>query len=56
MSAIEVKWNVINKEGKAKIWLATTNHLKTGSHDDYKLVAEFSGEWKSKNRCKTIAI
>jgi len=38
--AIEVKWNVINKEGKAKIWLATTNHLKTGSHDDYKLVAE----------------
>ena len=55
--AIEVKWNVINKEarpparagtdgddrvgrGKAKIWLATTNHFKTGGKDDYKLMAE----------------
>ena len=38
--AIEVKWNVINKEGKAKIWLATTNNFKTGGKDDYKLMAE----------------
>ena len=55
--AIEVKWNVINKEarpparagtdgndrvglGKAKIWLATNNHFKTGGKDDYKLMAE----------------
>ena len=38
--AIEVKWNVINKEGNAKIWLATTNNFKTGGKDDYKLVAE----------------
>ena len=38
--AIEIKWNVINKEGKAKIWLATTNNFKTGGKDDYKLMAE----------------
>ncbi len=34
------KWNVINKEGKAKIWMATANNFKTGGHDDYKLIAE----------------
>lgn len=39
-NAIELKWKVVNKEGKAKIWLATTNHFKTGGHDDYKLVTE----------------
>jgi arylsulfatase A-like enzyme len=38
--AIEIKWHVINKEGRAKIWLATTNNFKTGGKDDYKLVAE----------------
>jgi predicted AlkP superfamily pyrophosphatase or phosphodiesterase len=37
---IEVKWNVISKEGKAKIWLATTNNFKTGGKDDYKLMTE----------------
>lgn len=37
---IDIKWNVINMEGKAKIWLATTNNFKKGSSDDYKLVAE----------------
>ena len=35
---IEVKWNVMNKEGKAKIWLATTNNFKTGGKDEYKLM------------------
>jgi hypothetical protein len=47
--AIEVKWNMINKEarpddrvgrGKAKIWLATTNNFKTGGKDNYKLMGE----------------
>lgn len=38
--AIELKWNVINKEGKAKIWLATTNDFKTGGKDVYSLVTE----------------
>ena len=37
---IEVKWNVISKEGTAKIWVATTNNFKTGGKDDYKLMAE----------------
>jgi predicted AlkP superfamily pyrophosphatase or phosphodiesterase len=39
-NSLEIKWNVINKEGKAKIWMATTNNFKTGRKDDYKLVAE----------------
>lgn len=37
---IKLKWTVISKEGKAKIWLATTNNFKTGGKDDYRLVAE----------------
>jgi len=37
---IEIKWTVVNKDGNAKIWLATTNNFKTGGKDDYKLVAE----------------
>lgn len=37
---IEIKWNVLNKGGKAKIWLATTNNFKTGGKDDYKLMTE----------------
>jgi hypothetical protein len=37
---IEIRWNVINKEGEAKIWLATTNNFKTGGKDDYKLMGE----------------
>jgi hypothetical protein len=37
---LEIKWKVINKEGKAKIWLATTNNFKTGGKDEYKLMAE----------------
>ena len=38
--AIEVKWKAIDKNGTAKIWLATTNNFKTGGKDDYKLVKE----------------
>ncbi len=37
---ILVKWNVIDKKGKAKIWLSTTNHFKTGGKDEYKLITE----------------
>jgi predicted AlkP superfamily pyrophosphatase or phosphodiesterase len=39
-SSLEIKWSVIDKEGKAKIWMATTNNFKTGGPDDYKLIAE----------------
>ena len=37
---IKLKWKVIKKEGKAKIWMATTNNFKTGGKDKYKLMAE----------------
>jgi predicted AlkP superfamily pyrophosphatase or phosphodiesterase len=37
---IEVKWKPVDKEGKAKIWMATTNDFKSGGKDKYKLVAE----------------
>jgi hypothetical protein len=37
---IEIKWTAISKDGKAKIWLSTTNNFKTGGKDDYRLVTE----------------
>lgn len=37
---IYLKWDVINKSGKAKIWLSTTNHFKTGGKDKYQLMTE----------------
>lgn len=37
---ITVKWDVINKTGNAKIWLATTDHFKTGGKDKYQLIKE----------------
>jgi predicted AlkP superfamily pyrophosphatase or phosphodiesterase len=37
---IELKWNVINPEGKAKIWLATTNDFNAGARDVYSLFTE----------------
>ena len=38
--SIEVEWTVINKDGKAKIWLAGSNNFKTGGKDQYHLIAE----------------
>jgi len=38
--AIEVEWKVINKEGKAKIWLAATNNFKNGGKDQYHFITE----------------
>jgi hypothetical protein len=37
---INLKWVVQNKEGNAKIWLATTNNFKSGGKDDYQLLKE----------------
>ncbi len=37
---IVLKWKVVTSEGKAKIWLSTTNHFKTGMEDEYHLVSE----------------
>ena len=35
-----VTWKAVDKKGKAKIWLATTNNFKTGWPDHYELVKE----------------
>ena len=40
MTRSVLEWNVIDKNGTARIWLTTTNHFKTGGKDDYKLMAE----------------
>ncbi|HEX8019079.1 alkaline phosphatase family protein [Mucilaginibacter sp.] len=37
---LDISWRALEKTGKAKIWLATTNNFKTGGHDDYHLLAE----------------
>jgi hypothetical protein len=37
---IVLNWKPVHKEGKAKIWMATTNQFKTGGKDKYKLVKE----------------
>ncbi|MBL7740926.1 MAG: alkaline phosphatase family protein [Chitinophagaceae bacterium] len=37
---ISISWKVVNKDGKAKIWLATANSFKTGGSDEYKLAGE----------------
>jgi hypothetical protein len=37
-NVINIAWDVMDKTGMAKIWIATTNHFKTGGKDDYKLV------------------
>jgi hypothetical protein len=37
---IHLKWDKKSNEGKAKIWLAKTNNFKTGTKDNYKLVAQ----------------
>lgn len=39
---INLSWNPINKKGKAKIWISTTNHFKTGGTDSYKLLKTVS--------------
>ncbi len=37
---IDLTWKAIDKKGKAKIWLATTNNFKTGEKDKYQLMKE----------------
>lgn len=39
---IELAWKAIDKKGKAKIWLATTNNFETGGKDTYQLLKEVS--------------
>ncbi len=35
---IQISWEVMDKTGMAKLWIATTNLFKQGGKDDYKLV------------------
>lgn len=37
---IAITWKAIEKEGKVKIWLATTNHFEKGGRDLYYLMDE----------------
>lgn len=37
---LDISWKALEKTGKVKIWLATTNDFKTGGKDDYHLLAE----------------
>ncbi len=39
---IQLSWKAIEKEGKVKIWLTTTNHFEEGGHDLYLLMDEVS--------------
>jgi len=39
---IVLNWKPVNKEGKAKIWMATANQFKSGKKDQYKLVKEIN--------------
>jgi hypothetical protein len=37
---LDISWKALEKKGKAKIWLTTTNNFKIGGQDTYKLLAE----------------
>ncbi|SFA53383.1 Type I phosphodiesterase / nucleotide pyrophosphatase [Pedobacter suwonensis] len=37
---LDITWKALEKKGKVKIWLATTNAFKTGGKDDYHLLGE----------------
>jgi hypothetical protein len=37
---ITVEWKAVEIKGNAKIWLTTTNNIKTGGKDNYALMAE----------------
>jgi hypothetical protein len=37
---LDISWKALEKKGKAKIWIATTNDFKTGGKDTYKLLGE----------------
>ncbi len=33
--SLDISWKALAKKGQVKVWLATTNHFKTGGKDDY---------------------
>lgn len=38
LNAIDISWDVLDKTGNAKIWIAATNNFKQGGKDIYKLL------------------
>ncbi|KIA95851.1 nucleotide pyrophosphatase [Pedobacter kyungheensis] len=36
---LDITWKALEKDGKVKIWLASTNDFKTGGKDNYQLLA-----------------
>ena len=41
---IDLTWKAIDKKGKAKIWLATTNNFETGGKDTYRLIKQVAAD------------
>ncbi len=39
-SKLDIHWKSMNKDGRMKIWLSTTNNYKNNEKDSYKLLAE----------------
>ncbi|MES1214599.1 MAG: alkaline phosphatase family protein [Bacteroidota bacterium] len=39
---LTVTWKAVDKKGKVKLWLATTNEFKTGGKDNYSLIKEIN--------------
>lgn len=37
---LDITWQALAPEGKVKVWVANTNHFKTGGEDQYRLLAE----------------
>ncbi|TDO21356.1 alkaline phosphatase family protein [Pedobacter duraquae] len=37
---LDISWKALEKKGKARIWIATTNEVKTGGKDVYKMIGE----------------
>lgn len=38
--ALRISWRAVDRKGKVKLWLARTNHAKTGGSDAYQLLGE----------------
>ncbi len=37
---LDVSWKALDREGKVKVWISTTNNFKEGKPDDYQLMGE----------------
>jgi hypothetical protein len=37
--SLQISWKAVEKKGKVKIWLSTTNHFEEGGPDHYELIA-----------------